>query len=56
MERAGYTLIPLDMHYSKGRVKLEVGLGKGKKQYDKRETEKQRDWQREKARLMRHEA
>jgi SsrA-binding protein len=55
VERAGYTLVPLDMHYSKGRVKLEVGLGKGKKQYDKRATEKERDWQREKQRLMRSE-
>jgi SsrA-binding protein len=53
VERAGYTLVPLDLHYSKGRVKLEVGLGKGKKQYDKRATEKERDWQREKQRLMR---
>lgn len=53
VERAGYTLVPLDLHYTKGRVKLEVGLGKGKKQYDKRATEKERDWQREKQRLMR---
>ncbi|TCJ15168.1 SsrA-binding protein SmpB [Parasulfuritortus cantonensis] len=56
VERAGYTLVPLDMHYAKGRVKLEVGLGKGKKQFDKRATEKERDWQREKQRLMRREA
>jgi SsrA-binding protein len=53
VERAGYTLVPLDLHYSKGRVKMEIGLGKGKKQYDKRETEKQKDWEREKQRLMR---
>lgn len=53
VERAGYTLVPLDLHYSRGRVKLEIGLAKGKKQYDKRETEKKRDWEREKARLMR---
>lgn len=53
VERAGYALVPLDLHFSKGRVKLAIGLAKGKKQYDKRETEKQRDWQREKARLMR---
>lgn len=52
-ERAGYTLVPLNMHYTKGRVKLEIGLGKGKKQYDKRASEKDREWQREKARLMR---
>ncbi|MBS1209398.1 MAG: SsrA-binding protein [Proteobacteria bacterium] len=53
VERAGFTLIPLDMHYSKGRIKIEIGLAKGKKQFDKRETEKQRDWDREKQRLMR---
>ena len=56
VERAGYTLVPLDMHYSKGRIKLEVGLAKGKKQYDKRESEKERDWQRERQRLMRVKA
>jgi SsrA-binding protein len=56
VERAGYTLVPLDLHYSKGRVKLEVGLGKGKKQYDKRAAEKEREWQRDKQRLMRNEA
>jgi len=53
VERAGFTLIPLDLHYTKGRVKAEIGLAKGKKQYDKRESEKQRDWDREKQRLMR---
>ena len=53
VERAGYTLIPLDMHFIKGRIKLEVGLAKGKKQHDKRDTEKERDWQREKQRLIR---
>jgi SsrA-binding protein len=53
VERAGYALVPLNLHFSKGRVKLEVGLAKGKKQFDKRETEKQKDWVREKARLMR---
>ena len=53
VERAGYTLIPLDLHFVKGRVKLEIGLAKGKKQHDKREAEKDRDWDREKARLMR---
>lgn len=56
VERAGYALVPLDLHYSKGRVKVEIGLGKGKKLYDKRETEKQRDWEREKGRLMRVKA
>ena len=53
VERSGYALVPLDLHFKKGRVKLEIGLAKGKKQYDKRETEKNRDWDREKARLMR---
>lgn len=53
VERAGYALVPLDLHYNKGRVKLAIGLAKGKKQHDKRETEKERDWVREKARVMR---
>jgi SsrA-binding protein len=54
VERAGYTLVPLNLHYSKGRVKLDVGLAKGKKQHDKRNTEKERDWNREKQRLLRN--
>jgi SsrA-binding protein len=53
VERAGHTLVPLDLHYTRGRIKLEIGLAKGKKQHDKREAEKDRDWQREKQRLMR---
>jgi SsrA-binding protein len=53
VERAGYTLVPLNLHYTRGRIKLEIGLAKGKKQFDKREAEKKRDWEREKARLMR---
>lgn len=53
VERAGYTLMPLDMHFQRGRIKVEIGLAKGKKQHDKREAEKERDWDREKARLMR---
>jgi SsrA-binding protein len=53
VQRAGYTLVPLDMHYVRGRVKLAVGLAKGKKQYDKRATEKEKEWQREKQRLLR---
>lgn len=56
VERAGYALVPLDLHYSKGRVKLAIGLAHGKKQHDKRETEKKRDWEREKQRLMRVKA
>lgn len=53
VERAGYTLVPLDMHYKSGRIKLEIGLARGKKQYDKRETEKRKEWERDKQRLLR---
>lgn len=56
VERSGFTLVPLDLHYSKGRIKATMGLAKGKKMYDKREDEKTRDWEREKARLMRIKA
>ena len=56
VEQRGYTLVPLDLHYSKGRVKLQVGLAKGKKQHDKRDAEKDREWQREQQRLMRRKA
>ena len=56
VERAGYALVPLDLHYAKGRVKLAIGLAHGKKQHDKRDTEKKRDWEREKQRLMRVKA
>ncbi|AKU11721.1 SsrA-binding protein [Azoarcus sp. CIB] len=52
VERAGYALVPLDLHYTKGRIKALIGLAKGKKQYDKREDAKERDWERDKARLM----
>jgi len=53
VERAGFTLVPLDLHYVKGRIKLEIGLAKGKKLHDKREDEKKKDWEREKQRIMR---
>jgi SsrA-binding protein len=53
VERSGYTLVPLDMHYVRGRVKVEIGLAKGKKQHDKRDTEKEKDWKREQQRLLR---
>ncbi len=53
VERAGYTLIPLDMHYKTGKIKLEIGLAKGKKQFDKRESEKRKEWERDKQRLLR---
>ena len=56
VERAGYTLLPIDLHFVRGRIKAEIGLAKGKKQHDKREVEKERDWNREKARLMRVKA
>ena len=51
VERAGYTLVPLDLHYTRGRIKLEIGLAKGKRQYDKRAAEREREWAREKERL-----
>lgn len=51
-ERAGYTLVPTAMYWKRGRAKLEIGLAKGKKLHDKRATEKNRDWQREKERLF----
>ena len=54
VERAGFTVVPLDLHFSRNRVKLSIGLAKGKKQHDKRDTEKQRDWTREKAQVMRN--
>jgi SsrA-binding protein len=47
VERAGYTMVPLNLHYSRGRIKCEIGLAKGKKQHDKRDTERTRDAQRE---------
>ena len=53
VERKGYTLVPLDLHWKEGRAKLEIGLAKGKMQHDKRATEKDRDWQRDKARILR---
>jgi SsrA-binding protein len=51
-ERAGYTLVPTAMYWKRGRAKLEIGLARGKKLHDKRATEKDRDWQREKERLF----
>ena len=53
VERAGYTLVPLDLHWTRGRAKLQVGLAKGKKQHDKRADIKERDWNRQKDRIMR---
>ena len=53
VERAGYTLVPLDLHFKRGMIKLEVGLAKGKKQHDKRATIREREWGREQQRLLR---
>lgn len=52
VERKGYTLVPLDLHWTRGRAKLNVGLAKGKKQHDKRAATKERDWERQKARIL----
>lgn len=54
VERAGYTLVPLDLHLKRGKIKLEIGLAKGKKQHDKRDVEREREWQREQQRLLRN--
>lgn len=52
VERAGYSLVPLDLHYSKGRIKLALGLAKGKRQFEKRDALKEQDWKREQNRLL----
>lgn len=52
VERKGFALVPLNMHWHKGRAKLDIGLGKGKKQHDKRADKKDQDWQRQKARIL----
>ena len=52
VERRGYALVALDLYWKKGRAKLAIGLARGKKQHDKRATEKDRDWQRDKARIL----
>ena len=56
VDRAGYTVVPLDMHWTRGRAKLTIGLAKGKKQHDKRATIKERDSNREISRALRHQA
>ncbi len=53
VERKGFTLIPTALYWKNGRIKLEIGVARGKKSFDKRETDKKRDWQRQKDRLMR---
>ncbi|MGL4767813.1 MAG: SsrA-binding protein SmpB [Formosimonas sp.] len=52
VEQKGFTLVPLDLHFTRGRIKCDIGLAKGKQLHDKRETEKEREWQREKQRVM----
>ncbi|MDT8408575.1 MAG: SsrA-binding protein SmpB [Wenzhouxiangellaceae bacterium] len=52
VERKGYTLVPTAMYWKNGKVKVEIALAKGKKEHDKRHTEKERDWQREKGRIL----
>ena len=54
VERKGFTLVPLNLHWHKGRAKLDVGLAKGKKQHDKRADQKDRDWQRQKERILKN--
>jgi SsrA-binding protein len=54
VERKGMALVPLDLHWHKGRAKLSIGVAKGKKQHDKRATDKDRDWQRQKERMLKH--
>ena len=55
VERKGYTLVATKLYWKKGRAKVEVGVAKGKQQHDKRSTEKDRDWQRQKSRLMKNQ-
>ena len=54
VERKGYTLVPLSLYWQRGRAKLDLGLAKGKKQHDKRADDKDRDWQRQRARIMKN--
>ncbi|WP_300646844.1 SsrA-binding protein SmpB [Paenalcaligenes sp.] len=55
VEQRGYTLVPLNLHFSRGRIKMDIGLGKGKKQHDKRDTARDRDWKREQERWLKHD-
>jgi SsrA-binding protein len=55
VEQRGYTLVPLNLHYRNGRVKIDIGLGRGKKLHDKRDTARDKDWAREKERVMKHD-
>jgi SsrA-binding protein len=53
VQQRGYALVPLDLHYSKGRIKLELGLARGKQKHDKRAAEREKEWQRDKQKLLR---
>jgi SsrA-binding protein len=55
VEQRGYALVPLNLHYKKGRIKLDFGLGRGKKLHDKRDVSRDKDWKREQERLMKHD-
>jgi len=55
VEQRGYTLVPLNLHFKNGRIKMDFGLGRGKKLHDKRDTARDKDWQREKERLLKHD-
>jgi len=55
VEQRGYALVPINLHYKNGRVKLDFGLGRGKKQHDKRDSERDKDWARERERVMKHD-
>jgi SsrA-binding protein len=55
IEQRGYTMVALDLHYSKGRIKAQVALAKGKQLHDKRQTEKDKEWAREKTQILRHQ-
>ena len=52
VEQRGFTIVPLDFHFTRGRIKCEIALAKGKQHHDKRDTEKEREWLREKQRVM----
>ena len=56
VERAGFTLVPLDLHFMRGRIKVAIGLAKGKKQFDKRADQKDREWKREQGRMLKSKA
>ncbi|MBD3611170.1 MAG: SsrA-binding protein, partial [Hydrogenovibrio crunogenus] len=56
VDQKGFTVVPLGLHWSKGKVKISIGLAKGKKLHDKRATQKERDWNRDKQRIMKYHA